>query len=96
MIEAMEQPKLRLIGGIAAFIVVAGILLISSQYLSDLAGGASADVVNYDNLPAQMTITADQYKEAIGYLDAYSARNDLATKNEIIQDLREHLFSWAN
>ncbi len=92
----MDQKRLRLIGGVAAFIVVAGILLISSQYLGDLAGGASADVVNYDNLPPQITITDEQYKAALDYLDQYQAKNDLATKNQIIQEFREELFSWAN
>ena len=95
MMGPMEGKQVRLIGGIAAFIVVAGILLIGSQYLGDLAGGASADVVNYDTLPAQMTITDEQYKKALEYTDQYQASYDLATKNEIIQELREHLFSWS-
>jgi len=91
----MQNVNLKLIGAIGGIILVLGVLLIGSQYLSDFTGGASADVINYDTLPPEITISADQYKSALDLIDTYQAKDDLASKNELIQRLKEAMSGWA-
>lgn len=87
--------NLRLIGMVGGVILMLGILLMASQRFAGLTGGASADVVNYDQLPAEITLTQAQYKEAMDLLGEYSSRDDLASKNEIVTELREVMSGWA-
>ena len=82
--------NLRLIGMVGGVILMLGILLMASQRFAGLA-----DVVNYDQLPAEITLTQAQYKEAMDLLGEYSSRDDLASKNEIVTELREVMSGWA-
>jgi len=91
----MQKINLRLIGLVGGAILLLGVLLIGSQHFSDLTGGANAGVVNYDLLPPQITISGDQYRHALELLDTYSAHDDLATKNQIVQSLRDEMSRWV-
>lgn len=73
-----------------------GILLVGSQYVSDLTQGASADVLNYDALPSEVTISGFEYREAMEKLAEYESKDDLASKNDIIRDLGQIMAGWAN
>ena len=91
----MKTVNLKLIGVIGGVIIMLGVLLIGSQYISDFTGGASAEVINYDQLPPQITITSDQYKQVLEQINTYQAQQDLASKNETIQRLKEMMAGWA-
>lgn len=71
-----------------------GILLLGTQYVSDLTQGASADVVNYDLLPPEIAVSKDDYQKALELVDEYYVHTDLASKNETVQELRELMAGW--
>ena len=85
----------RSIGIIAGIILVVGALVVFAQFLGRSTGGASADVVKYENLPAQITLPKDTYAEALGLIDSYQQAYDLATKNRLIGELEELLTAAA-
>jgi hypothetical protein len=91
----MNMVNLKLIGVIGGVILMLGVLLIGSQYVSDFTGGASADVVNYDQLPPEIAVTSEQYRQALEMIDEYQAKDDLASKNEVVQRLKEGLAGWV-
>lgn len=94
--KIMQTINLRLIGLVGGAILIVGILLVGSQYVSDLTQGASADVLNYDDFPAEITISGMEYREALEKLAEYDARDDLAGKNDIVRDLSQIMADWAN
>ncbi len=81
---------------LAGIIVIVGILLIASQYLGDLTTGASAEVLNYEELPQTLEVDKEEYRKALDLVSQYGSVDDLATKNNIIQELEEELLNWAN
>lgn len=92
----MQEANLRLIGIVGGVILVLGVLLVASQQFVGLTGGASADVINYDLLPPNITVSSEEYRQAYDLIGAYQAKTDLASKNEIIQELSELMASWPD
>jgi|GEM_PF-7010451 len=92
----MKEANLRLIGIVGGVILVLGVLLIASQQIVGLTGGASADVINYDLLPPTITISSEEYQQAFDLIGAYQVKTDLASKNEIIQQLSELMADWPD
>jgi len=84
----MKSQAVRTAGVIAGIIVVLGILALGAQYLSNLSGGASAQVVNLEQLPPSVSVSREDYTTMLSLLDRYTAVSDLATKNQIFKELR--------
>lgn len=91
----MNSANLKTVGVVGGVIVVLGLLLIASQYVGDFAGGASADVVNYDRLPETISISSEEYVQALDMVAEYQSKTDLASKNEVITQLRELMSNWG-
>lgn len=91
----MQTINLRLIGLVGGAILMLGILLLGSQYVSELTRGASADVVNYDELPAEISISSSEYRQALDKLAEYEAKDDLASKNDLVGELRQMMTGWV-
>ena len=90
-----KTTNLRLVGMVGGVILLLGVLLVASQYVADFTGGASADVVNYDLVPAEVTISKEEYRMALDKVAEYRSKTDLASKNEIIQELAELMSGWG-
>lgn len=91
----MNNVSLKTVGVVGGVILVLGLLLIASQYVGDLTGGASADVVNYDQLPETISISSEEYRGALDLISQYQTQTDLASKNESITQLRELMSRWG-
>ena len=81
--------------GIRAVGTVAGALMVFGQYLNRSTSGASADVVNLDELPNQVVLSKDDYATALQLIDSYKQVYDLPTKNGLIDDLEALLTAVA-
>ena len=84
----MDNKTVRTAGIVAGIVVVLGVLVIGAQYLGGLTGGASAEVIKYDELPNEIKITKDDYVSMKSVLDSYWAASDLATKNQKIKEFQ--------
>lgn len=73
---------------IAGIVVVLGILAIGAQYWSSMSGGVSAQVIDLDQLPTTLSISKEDYVTVRSLMDRFTTVSDLATKNQIFQEIR--------
>jgi len=83
----VRDNTLKIAGAIAGIIVVLGILVIGAQYASNLAGGASAQVMSLESLPPVISVSKEEITELVSHLDRYWAAGSLAEKNQVVRDL---------
>ena len=84
----MDSKTIRLAGVIAGIVVVLGILAIGAQYFSQISGGANAQVTDITEIPPIVSMPKEDYVTIKSLLDRYGSVSDLATKNQIIGQLR--------
>ena len=92
----MEQNGgiLRMVVIMAAVIVVIGLIIIGSQYWSDLTTGAGAALIeDIEVLPEQITISKDTFSQMVGLTEEYFEHTDMATRSILIRELQEVLVS---
>ena len=85
----------RTVGVMAGIVLVVGALVVFAQFLNRSTSGASADVIEYKNLPAQIVLSKDTYAQALQLIDSYDQAYDLATKNRLIGELKDLLTAAA-
>ncbi|MDD5605717.1 MAG: hypothetical protein PHR51_00030 [Patescibacteria group bacterium] len=85
--------NMRSIGIVAGVILVVGVLIVGSQYLRNATGGVSADAPTAELIPAEVSMTKSQYQDFIGKFEEYSQATDLATRNEIMTEIRESFYN---
>lgn len=81
----------RTIAIIAAVIVVVGLIIIGSQYWSTISGGAGAALIDFKALPDTLTLPKDTYEQMVNLTDEYFTHTDMASRNELIRQLRQLL-----
>lgn len=84
----MYNGTIKTAGVMAGVVVVLGVLVIGAQYVSNLTGGASAQVIELDKLPAAILVSREDYTTMVSQIDAYWAAHDLATKNQVMKELQ--------
>ncbi|MFA5009824.1 MAG: hypothetical protein WC553_01155 [Patescibacteria group bacterium] len=84
----MDSKATRTAGVIAGIVVVLGVLVIGAQYLPQISGGASAQVINTVDLPSTINVSKEDFITIQSLLDRYTMVTDLATKNQIVKEIR--------
>ena len=84
----MNDKTVRIAGVIAGIVVVLGILAIGAQYLGQIGGGANAQETDVTEVPPVVSLQKEDYVTMKSLLDRYGSVSDLATKNQIIGQLR--------
>ena len=78
------------VGIIAGVIVVVGVLVLGGRFLGEK--GASADAPSDALIPAEITMSKEQYQDFVGTFAEYYQSDNLAEKNEIITEMREAFY----
>jgi len=86
---------IRAVGAVAGIVLVLGALVVFGQYLNRSTSGASADVVNWDELPNQVVLSKDDYATVLQLIESYKKAYDLPTKNGLVADLETLLTAVA-
>jgi hypothetical protein len=84
----VDSKAIRTAGVIAGIVVVLGVLAIGTQYFSQVSGGASAQVINTVDLPSTIDVSKEDFITIQSLLDRYTMVTDLATKNQIVKEIR--------
>jgi hypothetical protein len=84
----MSSRTIKIAGAIAGIVVILGVLAIGAQYLSQIGAGANAQVIDAEDVPNAVVVGKEDYLTMRSLLDRYGQVTDLATKNQIMGDLR--------
>ncbi len=91
--DTKDTGVIRTVAIIAAIIIVAGLVIIGSQYWGTITGGAGAALIDFEKLPDTLTISQDTYRQMVDVTDEYFTHTDMASRNELVRQLQQLLIS---